>query len=384
MSYGAYIPVYNGEATIEAAVRSLLGQTPPPAQVWVVDDASTDGTRLRVSGLPVRLRAQARNGGIGCARNAGVAGLEGCEFVAAIDADVVLAPDWAGTMIEELRDPAVAGAGGMLVEAGGDLASSWRRVHMPQHWGPERLGNPRFLFGSNTLFRRSELVDAGLYGEQFRTNNEDVDLSARLLARGRRLVYNPAARAEHLKRSTLAGLLENLWQWYEHKHADERPFDSPENLCRRVGKVNFGIFRYKLEKDLSLGLDRHLAVDLLVPFYLTLRDLSKTFGLQPGLAGRERAARTARAALSRAAARLETAPAFSLARARWAAGLLSAALGPMGEAGRDGGETCAPLLEETDRLTDEFLLGLPEETWRRIARSVDELQAERPENRGGA
>ncbi len=38
------IPAYNEAASVADTVRSVLGQTTPPARVVVVDDCSTDGT----------------------------------------------------------------------------------------------------------------------------------------------------------------------------------------------------------------------------------------------------------------------------------------------------------------------------------------------------
>ena len=45
------LPTFNRAATIERAVRSILGQTHPELQVLVVDDASTDATSSIVAGI---------------------------------------------------------------------------------------------------------------------------------------------------------------------------------------------------------------------------------------------------------------------------------------------------------------------------------------------
>ena len=44
MRFSVIIPCRNAEATVGAAVASALAQTEPPAEVVVVDDASTDGS----------------------------------------------------------------------------------------------------------------------------------------------------------------------------------------------------------------------------------------------------------------------------------------------------------------------------------------------------
>ena len=46
-----FIPVYNGEAFLDAAVRSVLAQEGPTFELLVVDDGSTDSTPTLLAGL---------------------------------------------------------------------------------------------------------------------------------------------------------------------------------------------------------------------------------------------------------------------------------------------------------------------------------------------
>ncbi len=62
------IAAYNGARTIEETLASCLDQSHPPAEVIVVDDASTDDTAVRVerllsSPIPLRLLRRHRNSG---------------------------------------------------------------------------------------------------------------------------------------------------------------------------------------------------------------------------------------------------------------------------------------------------------------------------------
>ena len=91
MPVSVVIPAYNAEATIRRAVRSVLDQTLPPAEVIVVDDASTDGTpavvrRMAQADARIKLIASPVNRGPAASRNCGFAAAQG-EWLAIQDAD---------------------------------------------------------------------------------------------------------------------------------------------------------------------------------------------------------------------------------------------------------------------------------------------------------
>ena len=81
------IPVYNGEAYIGEAIKSVLAQKHPSLEIIVVDDGSTDGTSkiIQQFGPPVYYHYQP-NAGLGATRNKGVPLAKG-EFLAFLDAD---------------------------------------------------------------------------------------------------------------------------------------------------------------------------------------------------------------------------------------------------------------------------------------------------------
>jgi glycosyltransferase involved in cell wall biosynthesis len=83
----AVIPVYNGEAFVGRAVRSVLSQDYSPVEVIVVDDGSIDGTEQAVKSIEgpiIYLRQQSL--GPAAARNLGIEKSSG-EFVAFLDSD---------------------------------------------------------------------------------------------------------------------------------------------------------------------------------------------------------------------------------------------------------------------------------------------------------
>jgi glycosyltransferase involved in cell wall biosynthesis len=98
------IPVYNGEKFIRRALDSVLKQTHPPAEIFVVDDGSRDSTREILAaeyGETVVVIAQ-QNGGPAKARNAGLREARS-EFVAFLDADDWWEPAKLEMQLEALR-----------------------------------------------------------------------------------------------------------------------------------------------------------------------------------------------------------------------------------------------------------------------------------------
>lgn len=90
MKVSVIVPLYNREATIGQALRSVLEQSVPPTEVIVVDDGSVDGSAGVVRAFAdsrVRYLYQA-NAGAGAARNRGLEVAEG-DWVALLDSD-----DW--------------------------------------------------------------------------------------------------------------------------------------------------------------------------------------------------------------------------------------------------------------------------------------------------
>lgn len=96
----AIVPAYNVERYLAAAVDSLLQQDQPFHQIIIVDDGSTDGTGEVLEyyrKFPTVNIVRIENGGLGNARNVGVAHASG-EFIYFFDSDDVLKNNFVSTM----------------------------------------------------------------------------------------------------------------------------------------------------------------------------------------------------------------------------------------------------------------------------------------------
>jgi radical SAM superfamily enzyme YgiQ (UPF0313 family) len=266
-----YIPCYNAAKTLDECLKAVTAQSHPIDEILVIDDGSTDETVAIASRYPVKIVRRPRNLGLAASRNTAFRAARN-EFVAAVDADVALDANWLENIMQNVSDPAIAGACGRLVEKyRSKLPDAWRSVHMPQHWGKDKIRNPYFLFGADSLYRKSRIVETGLYGEGFKTNFEDVDVGIRLAREGKPTVYDPSAVAYHLKRDTITSVLRAYYLWYSPNYP---PPLSAAALAHRL-RVYFGDWLRMFKNDFRAGRESFLIVDIMLWLYRSLIDATR-------------------------------------------------------------------------------------------------------------
>jgi len=97
------IPTYQHGKTIENCIDSLLSQTYPPKDIIVVDDGSTDDTKIRIEHFGGKIQyIYQNNQGAPTARNNG-AKLATGNFLLFCDADIVAKPNMLEEMISVLK-----------------------------------------------------------------------------------------------------------------------------------------------------------------------------------------------------------------------------------------------------------------------------------------
>ena len=91
------VPIYNAEQYLAACIESLLHQTEQDLQIILVDDESTDGSYSIAQSYAAKdsriLLLQHAHAGQSAARNVGLQHVKG-EFIAFVDADDTIEPDW--------------------------------------------------------------------------------------------------------------------------------------------------------------------------------------------------------------------------------------------------------------------------------------------------
>ncbi|WP_137818625.1 glycosyltransferase family A protein [Pseudomonas sp. 2FG] len=184
------IPAYNYASVLSRAVESVLVQACEDVELLVVDDGSTDGTRLvleRLLGLyPGRFRAiHKANGGASSARNVGIRESAG-DYLVFLDADDELA---AGALLA-LGAHLAAQPQTRLVIGGhvGVWPDGKRREHLPRALPEAPLERLRaYLLGKRLALSNGacamhrEVFSRGDYPETFRSA-EDIPVFAQALA----------------------------------------------------------------------------------------------------------------------------------------------------------------------------------------------------------
>lgn len=101
------MPCYQNAGTLQRSVRSVQAQTFADWELIAVDDGSTDGTGALLDELAAgepRMRVLHReNGGVSCARNAGMDAARGT-WLFFLDADDLLTPDALSTLLDMADD----------------------------------------------------------------------------------------------------------------------------------------------------------------------------------------------------------------------------------------------------------------------------------------
>jgi glycosyltransferase involved in cell wall biosynthesis len=199
--YSFVVPVRNGEKTLAETLHSLLEQTSPDFEILVVDNASTDGTRAVARRFHGVRYVYCGKPGRSRARNRGAARARG-EYLAFVDADVILDPDWLANVDRELaRIPFDAIATRIEPIASRSSALDHYR-HFFGHWKSQgtflsvrsRRGAHPLINTAACAIAKSAFLRVGGFDESLR-RHEDLELSLRLFARGFLLGGTAAARA---------------------------------------------------------------------------------------------------------------------------------------------------------------------------------------------
>ena len=194
---------YNGSRTIRDTLDGLAKVDYPDYEVIVVDDGSTDGVGGIVREYPVQL-IRTENRGLSAARNTGMEAATGT-IVAYIDDDAYPDPHWLQYLAWTFLTTTYVGVGGPNIPPAGDGPIAECVANAPG--GPVHVlvsdTEAEHIPGCNCAFRKEALQAVGGFDPVFRAAGDDVDLCWRLLERGWKIGFHPAAVVWHHRRNSL-------------------------------------------------------------------------------------------------------------------------------------------------------------------------------------
>jgi GT2 family glycosyltransferase len=193
---------YNAADTLDDCLTSLTALTYPDTEVIVVNDGSRDATATTARLHPNVTVIDLLNGGLGAARNAGLAAASG-EIVAFTDADCRVDPDWLTYLVQPMLVSEVVGAGGPNVVPPDDpwVAQCVARAPgAPTHVMLDDR-TAEHVPGCNMAFRRDALLSIDGFNPVYLRAGDDVDICWRLQAQGLRIGFAPAALVWHHHRA---------------------------------------------------------------------------------------------------------------------------------------------------------------------------------------
>jgi GT2 family glycosyltransferase len=197
---------------------TLAEQTFRDFEVIVVDNGSSDGSAAHVrEGWPeASVIELGENRGFSAAVNSGIAA-GGGEYVALLNTDIELSPDWLELLVGELdRDSGLGFVTGKIMryddrevieQVGHDFYTCGRFEprgldERDEGQYDERRATP-IVTAAAALYRRRALEDAGGFDEDYFLYCEDGDVCLRMLLLGYSGLYVPEPRAFHVRGGTV-------------------------------------------------------------------------------------------------------------------------------------------------------------------------------------
>ncbi len=211
------VPAFNEADCISDTLKSLAAQTVPPAEIIVVDDCSTDATGEIARAFGATVIRPPGNTGSKAGAQTFALGYVKTEFVAAVDADTMVAPDAVEKLLAAFSDPDVAAACGTVLPR--LTRSVWERGRYVEYLFAftfykrvqDGYGAPLISSGCFSMYRTAILRQAG--GWSNRTLAEDMDLTWTLYQQGHHVRFIPEAVCYPLEPHKYVFMRKQLRRW---------------------------------------------------------------------------------------------------------------------------------------------------------------------------
>ena len=211
--FSVVVPVFNSKDHLRGCLDSILAamQRYGNAELIVLDNGSEDGSyEILLNEYRGRIRVQQIRGiAVGALRNRGTALAEG-EFIAFIDSDCIVVPDYFEQALSALQRTGADATGSeyTMEDSCHWIEETWYVIHTPSH-----DGLVKFITSGNLVIRRQAFLAINGFDEKM-ISCEDMDLGVRLNKAGFMVYQAHAVRAFHPggDKSLRAFFLKNAWR----------------------------------------------------------------------------------------------------------------------------------------------------------------------------
>jgi GT2 family glycosyltransferase len=217
-SVAAVVLNYDGRALLDVIMPSLERQTLDDLKVLVVDNGSRDGSAdyVRERWPSAELLVLPDNVGVAAALNRGLHATRGFEYVALLNNDLELEPDYLELLVQTLeRHPEAGSATGKMLnfhdrerfDGAGDVfmwsSAATHRGYGERDEGQYDRAEPVFSpCAGAAVYRQTAFERVGGFEEDFFAYLEDVDWGLRAQLAGLTARYEPRAVAFHMGGAT--------------------------------------------------------------------------------------------------------------------------------------------------------------------------------------
>jgi glycosyltransferase involved in cell wall biosynthesis len=263
------IPAYNRARELRRALGSVLGQTTAPAEIIVVDDASTDDTATVGEEMGARVVRHQRNQGEGAARNSAIA-VATQPWIALLDSDDEWLPIHLASLWRARGDHVLVATSAMRRGNGQP-----DRVHGPASNRPLLLRSPAdIVFPENPvpvsagLVRRDIAAKAGPYAPL--RHCADFDFLLRVLEHGSGIVLPEVGVIYHVHAGQVSHAREEMKQAQLQiaRSYSDRPWFDRRQVRRWRAAMAWDMFRLEGGTQRAWALARPWHIEPLARLWL--------------------------------------------------------------------------------------------------------------------
>ena len=247
------IPTHNSRDKLIRCLNSISGNN---AEIIVVDDAGTDGTKKAIEDYEhVKYLRNLRRKGPAFCRNCGARIAKG-NILAFVDDDCILSPGWINKIVREHEKfPEVAGIGGMTACLSDDKISTYF-TKIAQYTICKNLASLdtektcTFLPSCNISYKR-KVFDKLMFDECFtEASGEDIDFNLRLNETGNRVIYDDSILLFHEAPDSLMALFKKMYKYGKYVPLLKRKHPK---IPLVVPNSFYGVIQFSVAPFLSIG-----------------------------------------------------------------------------------------------------------------------------------